>query len=72
MSATLQQAGSVRSALTRREREVLALMAEGKSAKQIGNELFCSRRTVEHHIQSVYTKLGVSNKIHAIICAGLI
>jgi len=45
--------------LTAREREVLQLMAEGRSNAAIGKELFLSAKTVETHIAQVFAKLGL-------------
>ena len=45
--------------LTGREREVLELMAEGRSNQGIGKKLFLSPKTVETHIHRVFTKLGL-------------
>ena len=47
----------VRELLTTREREVLKLIAEGKSSGEIGNLLFISTRTVEHHRANIMKKL---------------
>jgi DNA-binding NarL/FixJ family response regulator len=44
---------------------VLRLVADGGSASQIATQLFISSRTAEHHIQHIYTKLGVSNRAEA-------
>ena len=48
-------------ALTDREREVLELVAEGRSNRAIGQALFITDRTVESHIQHVFDKLGLLN-----------
>jgi DNA-binding NarL/FixJ family response regulator len=45
--------------LTAREREVLGLMAEGRSNQRIGRDLHLSAKTVETHIAAVFTKLGL-------------
>jgi DNA-binding NarL/FixJ family response regulator len=46
-------------ALTQREREVLALMAEGRSNAGVARQLWVSERTVEKHVQSILAKLGL-------------
>lgn len=48
--------------LTRREREIAALAADGASSKDIAAKLFLSTRTVDNHLQSVYGKLGISGR----------
>jgi DNA-binding NarL/FixJ family response regulator len=45
--------------LTRREREVLALMAEGQSNHGISRRLYLSPKTVETHVHRIFTKLGL-------------
>jgi DNA-binding NarL/FixJ family response regulator len=45
--------------LTNREREVLALMAEGRSNVAVGHLLFLSPKTVETHVSRVFSKLGL-------------
>ncbi|MGP0038389.1 MAG: LuxR C-terminal-related transcriptional regulator, partial [Solirubrobacteraceae bacterium] len=47
--------------LTRREREVLALMAEGRSNHAIAAELVISDRAVEKHVSSIFAKLDLSS-----------
>ncbi len=49
--------------LTQRETEIVGLLVDGKSARQIGNELFISESTVKNHIQNSYKKLGVKNRV---------
>ena len=50
------------SELSRREQEVLTLVAAGMSNEQIGERLFLSTRTVERHLSNVYAKLRLSGK----------
>jgi len=47
--------------LTDREREVLSLMAEGRSNLAIENSLFISPRTVESHVRNILIKLGLED-----------
>ena len=51
--------------LSRRELEVLRLVAAGRTSHEIAAELFISTRTAEHHIANIYTKVGVSNRAAA-------
>jgi DNA-binding NarL/FixJ family response regulator len=51
------------SSLTKREREILKLIAEGLSYKEIGNELFISVRTVETHKNNILQKLELKSTI---------
>ena len=48
--------------LTRREREVIRLIAEGLTNRQIAERLTLSVRTVERHIENVYNRLGCTGK----------
>mgnify|MGYP000949323068 FL=1 len=53
--------------LTRREAEVLRLMAEGKSNKSIGEHLFISEKTVKNHVSSILQKMEVDDRTQAVI-----
>jgi len=56
-------------ALSARERQVLALVALGKSAKGIGLILDISPRTVNFHVGSAIRKLGAENRLRAVAIA---
>lgn len=57
------------SPLTRREAEVLRLLAEGKSNKAIGEILFISEKTVKNHVSSILQKMEVEDRTQAVIIA---
>ncbi len=52
--------------LTPREAQVLALVADGLTDAAIAERLVLSRRTVEHHVAAVLTKLGVRSRRDAV------
>ena len=52
--------------LTKREVEILSLVIEGYSSKQVADLLFISKRTVDFHLDNVYGKLEVRNKMQAL------
>jgi DNA-binding NarL/FixJ family response regulator len=52
--------------LTRREREILALVAEGLTNAEIGAHLWISCGTVRRHLENAYPKLGVHTRTAAI------
>ena len=53
--------------LTRREREVLQLLAEGADTKEIADRLTLSSTTVRNHVQNVLEKLGVHSRLEAAV-----
>jgi len=55
--------------LTPREREVLLLMAEGKSNQEIADELYISLKTVKVHVSNILSKLNVEDRTQAVIYA---
>ena len=55
--------------LTPREREVLALVAQGLTNSQIARDLGLQRRTVEWHLEQVFTRLGVKARAEAVSVA---
>jgi DNA-binding NarL/FixJ family response regulator len=55
--------------LTKREREVLRLLSEGKKTDEMGEQLFISDVTVRNHIQNILRKLGVHSKLEAVVYA---
>jgi len=57
-------------ALSHREREVLRLVAGGRSNKQIARELGITERTIKFHVTSILNKLGADNRAQAVALAG--
>jgi DNA-binding CsgD family transcriptional regulator/tetratricopeptide (TPR) repeat protein len=55
--------------LSKRELEVLALIAEGRSNPEIGRQLFITRKTVAVHVSNILAKLGVSGRVEAAAAA---
>ncbi len=51
--------------LSRRERDVLEHIRRGLSNRQIAELLFVSTNTINKHVQQVFRKLGVSNRVQA-------
>ena len=62
---TLQAIGVAPAGLTRREVQVLRLVADGATTRDIAEQLFISSKTADHHIQHIYTKIGVINRAAA-------
>lgn len=55
--------------LTRREAQILALLSEGLRNSAIAKRLFLSTKTVDHHVSSILTKLGVPSRAEAVAMA---
>ncbi|MFF0837614.1 MULTISPECIES: response regulator [unclassified Streptomyces] len=55
--------------LTVREREILALIGEGLTNRQIGGRLFLAEKTVKNHISRLLAKLGVERRVQAAVIA---
>jgi DNA-binding CsgD family transcriptional regulator len=60
--ATTDRATVAPDGLTRREREVLLLVARGKTNKVIAHDLVVSEKTVASHVSHIFTKLGVTSR----------
>jgi DNA-binding NarL/FixJ family response regulator len=65
VDALLGDAAGAAGGLTPRERQVLQLVATGRTNKAIATELFLSERTIERHVSNIFTKLGVSTRAAA-------
>jgi DNA-binding NarL/FixJ family response regulator len=55
--------------LTQRENDILALLAEGRSNRDIAQRLFLSEKTVKAHLAAIFRKLGVTNRTQAAMMA---
>ncbi len=55
--------------LTRRECEVLQLLADGKSNRAIGDALFISEKTVKNHVSNILQKMNVNDRTQAVVVA---
>jgi two-component system response regulator DevR len=55
--------------LTEREREILALIGEGLTNREIGQRLFLAEKTVKNHISRLLAKLGVERRVQAAVIA---
>ncbi|MFJ1704994.1 response regulator [Kitasatospora sp. NPDC088346] len=55
--------------LTPREREILALVGEGRTNREIGQELYLAEKTVKNHVSRLLAKLGVERRLQAAVIA---
>jgi DNA-binding NarL/FixJ family response regulator len=65
-----QQAGSRRAALSASQVAILRLISRGHSNREIAAEVHLSENTVKTHVQEIFRKLGVRNRVEAAILAG--
>lgn len=54
--------------LTQREQEIISILSQGLSCKQIAEKLKISDRTVQTHLSHIYKKLGVNSRLGAVCC----
>lgn len=64
-----EQAASALSGLTDREREILALVGEGLTNREIGKRLYLAEKTVKNNISRLLAKLGVERRVQAAVIA---
>lgn len=64
-----EESGTALAQLTPREREILALVGEGKTNGQIGKELYLAEKTVKNHVSRLLAKLGVERRLQAAVLA---
>lgn len=69
MSAWTRDEENDNALMTEREMQVLRLVVEGMTNREIGYELGISQKTVEKHLESVYSKLEVSSRVEAAVLA---
>jgi DNA-binding CsgD family transcriptional regulator len=61
----LREVAPVSVRLTSREREILALVADGMTSREIADQIFLSKRTVDYHLANAFEKLNVTNRLAA-------
>jgi pSer/pThr/pTyr-binding forkhead associated (FHA) protein len=66
---TMTEDGRLSDGLTRREAEVLALLAAGRNTHEVATALVLSVRTIDRHISNIYGKIGAKNRAEAIAYA---
>ncbi len=68
-SNKLEALGNPANALTKREYEVIVLIAEGSNNKEIGEKLYISEKTVKNHVSNIFKKINVTDRTQAAIYA---
>jgi non-specific serine/threonine protein kinase len=63
------ESATVRSRLTRREQEVTALVARGLTNRQVAEQLLVAPRTIETHLEHIFSKLGVQTRTELVAWA---
>jgi DNA-binding NarL/FixJ family response regulator len=69
LSAPAEPAGPQPPGLSQRERQILQLLADGRSPDEVADALVISPKTVRNHLSRAYDKLGVDNRTQAILAA---
>ena len=69
MSEWMREDDSDHNRLTNREEEVLRLVVSGKTNQEIGVALDISEKTVEKHLEGIFSKLGVASRVEAAVMA---
>ena len=69
MLDTIKSGAALPDGLTRREAEVLRLVAAGKTNQEIAGELFIAERTAANHVSNIFAKIGCGNRVEATVYA---
>jgi DNA-binding NarL/FixJ family response regulator len=69
MASTSQSKTRERSPLSTREREIVALVAQGYKNKEMAEKMFISEQTVKNHLHNIFDKLGVSDRLELALYA---
>lgn len=67
-----REAFYVRFSITRREREIIQLISQGKTNQEIADQLFITLQTVKDHVHNIYLKLDVRNRVELVTLLGKI
>jgi DNA-binding NarL/FixJ family response regulator len=68
-AASPQARGRDRTPLSQREREIVALVAQGYKNKEMAAKMFISEQTVKNHLHNIFDKLGVSDRLELALYA---